>query len=109
MSKYTHLREDTGVKEYGCVGEMWPRDPHTGRSQPELRWLYPPPPKAEPQTEPGTRWEARGAGLPAGALSTRVACLARVERERSWVPPSRAQVPARRCLPKGTMMGQVIL
>lgn len=28
-------------------------------------------PKAQPQTEPGTRREARGAGLPAGALSSR--------------------------------------
>lgn len=91
------------------LGTCHPGVQHTGRSQPELRWLYPPPPQAEPQTEPGTRREARGAGLPARALSTRVACLARVQRERSWVPPSRAQVPARRCLPKGTMMGQVIL
>ena len=91
------------------LGRLGPGAQHKSSVQPELRWLFPSSPLAEPQTETGTGREARGDGLPAGALSTRVACLARVERERSWVPPSRAQVPARRCLPKGTMMGQVIL
>lgn len=71
--------------------------------------LSPSPPRPGPRLsqEPGGRPE--GPVSQPGPCPIRVACLTRVERVRPWVPPSRAQVPARRCLPKGTMMGQVIL